>query len=83
MTLLCSINKPPRAHSSDLVPWTGLGAIQYERKHFTPLFHTGTVGPAGATGVSPVVSILFLAAGPTHASRLRLGEELREIQEKL
>lgn len=29
------------------------------------------------------VSILFLAADPTDASRLRLGEELREIQEKL
>ncbi len=31
----------------------------------------------------PMVSILFLAADPTDASRLRLGEELREIQEKL
>lgn len=30
-----------------------------------------------------VVSILFLAADPTDASRLRLGEEFREIQEKL
>jgi hypothetical protein len=30
-----------------------------------------------------VVNILFLAADPTNASRLRLGEELREIQEKL
>jgi hypothetical protein len=29
------------------------------------------------------VSILFLSADPTDASRLRLGEELREIQEKL
>jgi hypothetical protein len=29
------------------------------------------------------VSILFLAADPTDASRLRLGEEFREIQEKL
>jgi CHAT domain-containing protein len=29
------------------------------------------------------VPILFLAADPTDASRLRLGEELREIQEKL
>lgn len=28
-------------------------------------------------------SILFLAADPTNASRLRLGEEFREIQEKL
>lgn len=28
-------------------------------------------------------SILFIAADPTDASRLRLGEELREIQEKL
>lgn len=29
------------------------------------------------------VSILFLAADPTNASRLRLGEEFREIQDKL
>jgi CHAT domain len=29
------------------------------------------------------VSILFLAADPTNATRLRLGEEFREIQEKL
>lgn len=29
------------------------------------------------------ISILFLAADPTDACRLRLGEELREIQEKL
>ena len=29
------------------------------------------------------VSILFLAADPTNSVRLRLGEELREIQEKL
>lgn len=28
-------------------------------------------------------TILFLSADPTDASRLRLGEELREIQEKL
>lgn len=35
------------------------------------------------TGVKPAISILFLAADPTDASRLRLGEEVREIQEKL
>jgi len=34
-------------------------------------------------GVISVVPILFLAADPTDASRLRLGEEFREIQEKL
>jgi hypothetical protein len=33
--------------------------------------------------VANMVPILFLAADPTDASRLRLGEELREIQEKL
>lgn len=32
---------------------------------------------------APPISILFLAADPTNASRLRLGEEFREIQEKL
>jgi len=30
-----------------------------------------------------MISILFLSADPTDASRLRLGQELREIQEKL
>lgn len=34
-------------------------------------------------GGSGMISILFLAADPTDASRLRLGEEFREIQEKL
>lgn len=34
-------------------------------------------------GIADMISILFLAADPTDASRLRLGEELREIQEKL
>ena len=33
--------------------------------------------------VHKVISILFLAADPTDASRLRLGEEMREIREKL
>jgi hypothetical protein len=33
--------------------------------------------------VAGTTSILFLAADPTDASRLRLGEEFREIQEKL
>lgn len=32
---------------------------------------------------TPIYSILFLSADPTDASRLRLGEEFREIQEKL
>jgi len=35
------------------------------------------------SGSSGEYSILFLAADPTDATRLRLGEELREIQEKL
>jgi CheY-like chemotaxis protein len=39
--------------------------------------------PRGKDNTEDVVSILFLAADPTDASRLRLGEELREIQEKL
>jgi hypothetical protein len=34
-------------------------------------------------GAGGKISILFLAADPTDASRLRLGEESREIQEKL
>jgi hypothetical protein len=36
-----------------------------------------------STGGEESFSILFLAADPTDAARLRLGEELREIQEKL
>lgn len=39
--------------------------------------------PSDDKGIGRVVSILFLAADPSDASRLRLGEELREIQEKL
>ena len=35
------------------------------------------------SGGDSMISILFLAADPSDASRLRLGEELREIQEKL
>jgi hypothetical protein len=34
-------------------------------------------------GEGNMITVLFLAADPTNASRLRLGEELREIQEKL
>jgi|GEM_PF-691621 len=34
-------------------------------------------------GGSPMITTLFLVADPTDASRLRLGEEFREIQEKL
>jgi len=30
-----------------------------------------------------MISILFLAADPSNASRLQLGEEFREIQEKV
>ena len=34
-------------------------------------------------GEEKMISILFLSADPANASRLRLGEEIREIQEKL
>jgi hypothetical protein len=37
----------------------------------------------GISGEKKMITILFLAADPTNASRLRLGEELREIHEKL
>lgn len=33
--------------------------------------------------VTPTITVLFLSADPTTEARLRLGEELREIQEKL
>jgi hypothetical protein len=32
---------------------------------------------------SPPIKILFLTSDPSDATRLRLGEELREIREKL
>lgn len=38
---------------------------------------------ARQTSRQRMISVLFLASDPTNASRLRLGEELREIQEKL
>lgn len=44
---------------------------------------TGSQKLAQSSGVTDMISILFLAADPTDASRLRLGEEFREIQEKL
>lgn len=39
--------------------------------------------PDRVTKTDETISILFLAADPTDKSRLRLGEESREIQEKL
>lgn len=39
--------------------------------------------PSNKRPKSKVIKILFLAAEPTNAARLRLGEEIREIQEKL
>jgi len=40
-------------------------------------------GDASVEGNGTIFSILFLAADPTDASRLRLGEEFREIREQL
>jgi len=39
--------------------------------------------PGASTEGPPVVTVLFLSADPTNAARLRVGEELREIGEKL
>jgi hypothetical protein len=41
------------------------------------------IKPHTRKGVIDVISILCFAAEPTNASRVRLGEELREIREKL
>ena len=46
-------------------------------------FNTEYERPGQIKEETNMVSILFLAADPTDASRLRLGEEFREIQEKL
>ena len=43
----------------------------------------GSKQPAPQLPEQDTIAILFLSADPTDASRLRLGEELREIQEKL
>lgn len=52
--------------------------------HFTDQCSTFNNNPiANSLKEASVVSILFLAADPSDASRLRLGEEFREIQEKL
>jgi hypothetical protein len=53
-----------------------IAAIEAQLAHSEPL---NTQKPRG----EGMITILFLAADPTDASRLRLGEELREIQEKL
>ena len=42
-----------------------------------------TVLETQLVGGEKMITILFVAADPTNASRLRLGEEYREIQEKL
>jgi tetratricopeptide (TPR) repeat protein len=52
--------------------------IQRRKEEALQLLAKGEVGD-----ISERSSILFLAADPTDASRLRLGEEFREIQEKL
>src|SRR5512135_792194 len=44
---------------------------------------TKLIHPAGSSPNTDRISILFLAADPTDASRLRLGEEFRVIQESL
>lgn len=41
------------------------------------------IGLTLKTDIAETLSILLLAADPTNASRLRIGEEFREIQEKL
>jgi len=41
------------------------------------------IGSTLKTDMVEILSILLLAADPTNASRLRIGEEFREIQEKL
>ena len=45
--------------------------------------HTVAKSEMDDTGVTQLTSILFLAADPADTSRLRLGEEFREIHEKL
>ena len=40
-------------------------------------------GKAASKDEDKIISVLFLSADPTDASRLRLGEEFREIQEKI
>jgi hypothetical protein len=44
---------------------------------------TGSAVTEHVNTLQSTIPILFLTADPTNASRLRLGEELREIQEKL
>jgi hypothetical protein len=48
-----------------------------------PLFNLGLTATKVDETMTREVPILFLAADPIDATRLRLGEELREIQEKL
>lgn len=44
---------------------------------------SGTSFQTASATPLPIIRILFLAADPADATRLRLGQELREIQEKL
>jgi hypothetical protein len=59
-------------------PDTSVNYKQYVTLNIIPV---STTKPS--VQAEDMISILFLAADPTDASRLRLGEELREIQEKL
>lgn len=56
--------------------------LNYRSELSHPLWHKGRP-ESGPPAPEAKVSILFLSADPTDASRLRLDQELREIQEKI
>jgi len=67
-----------RGRLSELVEYCLLQRPNVAWRELTDLSQTSP-----GVGEITAMSILFLAADPTDLTRLRLGEELREIQEKL
>jgi len=72
------------------VYWQDCCEFARELRNRWEIFNQGTIKkdnenerPVTIKEETNLVSILFLAADPTDASRLRLGEEFREIREKL
>jgi len=51
--------------------------------HLENFFLNGTSSPAITESLDSVISILLLSSDPSDATRLRIGEEFREIQNKL
>ena len=72
------------AYPEMLSPATNAGVSYALGKGFRLETLVDSIREAGSQlKIEPPITILFMSADPTDTSRLRLGEEFREIQEKL